>query len=207
MNNGDCISLGDQKGIVSGNTVISCSIGCKSCTLGVNNIVICTSPEDGYSLVNGVPVKCDSKCKTCSPGNPSICRSCFSGFALQDGQICVVCGDSNALTCADTNKDFSLSCKFGYSTKAAPGKCNTCPKNCLKCDIADVGKCDASGCDTGYTLDETQQCVNCFNNCPFCDKNDPRICLRCDNNRYLSNSVCLKCSNNCKTCNSATDCI
>ena len=193
--------------MVRGTTVISCSVGCKSCTLGTDDIVICTIAEDGYANVNGVPVKCDSSCRGCSTGNPLFCRSCFTGFALENGQTCVICSDRNALTCAPTNKVFSLTCQSGYTTRATPGVCARCIGNCLKCDMSELGKCDLGGCETGYLVDETSKCVNCFNNCPFCDPNDPRICLRCDVGRYLSNFICLQCATNCIVCTSATVCI
>lgn len=97
-------------------------------------------------------IKCHTSCKSCSTGNPENCRSCFDGTALE-GQKCKKCKDENALTCASTNIEFSLTCQRGYSTKSTPGKCTKCGNKCLKCDIADTGKCDPNSCDSGYTLD------------------------------------------------------
>ena len=68
-------------GVDNGANVVLCSTGCSSCYL-MTSTTICSKVEDGHALVNGIPIKCDSLCRTCSNSNPSICTSCYSGFAI-----------------------------------------------------------------------------------------------------------------------------
>ena len=154
-------------------------------------------------------LKCDPSCKSCSGTTLSDCLSCYQGTTLQGNQ-CISCTDSNALSCLPFNLAFSTSCIQGYTAAfhSTGGTCQACALNCKKCDQNGPGKCDSSWCFEGFVqLAGTTNCTACFGGCASCNSNDLSVCTSCGVGQYVSNGICSSCGNNCVTCSSGSICV
>ena len=198
--------------IDSTGAAFTCDPGCDSCSIGVNNILVCNIVTAGYSQAQGSIIRCDPSCKTCS-NTPTTCLSCFPGTSLNGGS-CVACSDIYATSCSSTDTAFSLNCKSGYiavlTTSVTPSTsvCTACGLNCNKCDINGAGNCDPGQCQTGYVQQTgLTNCTLCFNGCPQCDPDNLMTCLSCGISRYSDTTgQCLSCSTGCKSCTNSTVC-
>jgi len=199
-----------------GSTVVLCEAGCQACVSSSSSTTgtICTLPENGYSILGGVVLKCHPNCLTCASYLISVCTSCYLGSVLRSG-TCVSCSDPNALTCSPLNVAYSLTCKVGYTGGASStsvvttgGTCQACSAYCRSCFANGPGQCDANGCIKGTVqLTGTTNCTKCFNGCITCSAADPNNCLDCGNNKYLTtSSICASCPTGCRTCTSASSC-
>jgi hypothetical protein len=212
QNNGTCLSVGEgiSTAIVN-QQIVPCDPGCSICVFSTSNQIFCIVASEGYSISEGIAIKCTSStCLTCVTGAPA-CTSCFSGSVLIGGS-CRPCTDPNATLCLSTNLNYSTSCASKYSAASsntyAGGYCLPCAINCLKCDINGPGNCDYSQCIRGYVqITGTLNCTACFNSCPVCDPTNLNACLECGSNRYTDTSgPCKSCPVGCQACTSATVC-
>lgn len=149
---------------------------------------------DGYAIYGGIITKCSPNCLTCSPQDPTICRSCYRRLILVGGN-CLRCTGFQARTCNLRNRNYSTSCLTGYTVVSTPGICTACSENCARCFLNGAGKCDPGRCINGYVYNAQQKsCASCFNNCPVCDPDDLSICLSCGSRRYKNHlNICVPC--------------
>lgn len=192
-----------------------CEPGCDACVgSGTNSAsTTCTLAADGYSIVEGIVIKCDPKCKSCLSYLFTVCTECYLGFVLRGG-TCFPCSDANALTCSPLNVNYALTCKDGYtggtyasSANSTGGVCQACASFCKTCLNNGPGQCDSNGCISGTVqIIGTTNCTKCFSGCVKCSTSDPNSCLDCGERRYLNGTACESCPTGCKTCTSNTTC-
>lgn len=133
-----------------------CPQGCINCS----SASICRSCRAGYRLINNVCFQtCTYPCLDCSPYNPRICSSCFSGYALSEDYTCL----SN-IGC-NQNSNCQI-CPVGYYLDIATLTCIACKlqQNCIKCETQ-ATKCAI--CVEGYYVFENK-CLPCISNCVKC---------------------------------------
>ena len=81
---------------------------------------------------------CGHHCKTCVPGNPTACTSCFKGYFLKDHE-CVS----------------KFECQPRYYVNTTTEKCEFCPASCSFCETADV----CTTCFLNYYLTADKKCL------------------------------------------------
>jgi hypothetical protein len=213
---GTCISAGTGQAVAIGpnNTFYDCPYGCAACLFSAANTIVCTTAEDGYSIVGGVIIVCDSSCKACSGNSSTSCTACYSSLVLVGGS-CKTCADPHAITCLPGNPAYSLTCTEGFTAAFVTlgnttigGVCVACADNCIQCDASGPGKCDKGKCSVGFVkIVGTQNCTACLGGCPSCSCYNPGQCLSCLDGQYWdsSSSKCQPCDSSCKTCTSSSN--
>jgi len=170
-----------------------CIPGCKKC----HNSVTCVECDDDHVYLNG-------KCPV----------SCGKGYRLEKKR-CVKCQVEHCEEC-NTSKQVCEKCekpRFLYNNhchhhcpkgtfKTSHHTCETCPKNCNKCENA----YSCIHCKRDYVLEGTNcvkecksgeievrgKCVQCKNrNCDKCDKVDGK-CIRCPLGKILFRGDCIR---------------
>jgi hypothetical protein len=184
---------------------------CESCLLGG----ICESCFKGYSMHNGLCVKCPEGCETCK-NSPTECDKgvCQLGFVFfQDPTIstkyfCVECA-TGCMSCNLADLTDCTQCNEGFyglrdsDTNALT--CAACMSFCRACTSGNT--CDR--CQTGYKLnaDKTKCVENCDDSCKTCSDDDKNFCTGCYSGSNLSDGKCvadLSC-NAAKTCTTCGD--
>eukprot|EP00920_Eleutheroschizon_duboscqi_P030552 GHVT01073912.1.p1 GENE.GHVT01073912.1~~GHVT01073912.1.p1 ORF type:complete len:410 (-),score=14.76 GHVT01073912.1:442-1671(-) len=100
-------------------------------------------------------------------------------------KVCKNCTSNVCATCATKDSSACLSC-YAPLMANSTGHCvaGACAAHCTTCATNGSGKCDATGCHTGYIFNSTSMtCHNCTEmlpNCETCNTNfDPPLCTQC----------------------------
>jgi len=141
-----------------------------------------------YDGGNGVCMRCDPSCRTCF-GSADNCKSCqlASKRPYLFGSSCIE------------------ECPFNYGAKS--GVCHKCESPCKSCGIGptvcqscdgtnglslNLGPTCVGSCPSGYITNlATGDCEGCGAGCVNCDKEDQRICLKCESKLKLLKGVCI----------------
>ena len=174
------------------------------------------SSEEGYRLdENSKCVKCDDflpKCKKChfngDDATKPECDECIEGYYVNSEKNCSSCNKINieggyCYSCSTTDSYLNPDNCYCNPGKILNGSsCISCPDNCDKCEYnKDTSSYKCLRCDTGYFLDQDQQCIKCeITGCKYCDLDENRnqICLYCETNKIISEGK--KCSDSLSYC-------
>ncbi|KAH0569548.1 Cysteine-rich membrane protein 2 [Spironucleus salmonicida] len=200
----------------------SCSNNCTACT----SSSVCTTCDDGFSLINNKCVACTESqatactckaaknCQTCNSSEMGKCKTCIGNFDVNDGTPCQNClvgffkgGDSGTDTCT--------ACDGKCATCTALNTCQTCKdgnvltnSTCVPCSTNQMTACkcqNAKNCSTCET--DTSKCKTCINNF---DPSGDTPCDKCVAGFFKDakdgNDTCTACSENCTTCSSSSAC-
>ncbi|CAG9319787.1 unnamed protein product [Blepharisma stoltei] len=189
-----CISCYDHYYMDPDGECLPCDMYCEKC-----NATSCIKCYDRYFLNEfSYCTNCLSAFPYCQECDISGCQVCYAGYHLDsngnDGFAnCTRCS-STFQHCDTCDKSGCQVCLNGYYV-APDGKCNTCDKNCLECNI--LRQCIR--CDSLFYLDSNYKCQPCSSNCTYCDQ---RGCGSCQRGYYLDfdNFVCSKCPDHCQDC-------
>ncbi|KAL4489343.1 hypothetical protein ABPG72_018998 [Tetrahymena utriculariae] len=193
---------------ISTNTChLLCPIGCKECN-NPNDSSSCISCIDGYYLMNGQCLLCQSPCTTCQ-NDAKNCLSCIKYYKLitdtQTSYCSPVC-DISCQTCtAPNNFRQCTSCIEGYYL--FQNSCLSCNFPCQSCQGTST---NCLSCVQWHNFDPTNntcklicpiECTSCF------DSSSKTICQGCVDGYYLIDGVCKQCQFPCKNCLNSFNCL
>lgn len=205
---------------------VPCKDNCSLCHSNKD----CDKCEKGFFMYKGVCIiKCADKTVADEKFN---CLDCKDPFCKNcDGNDTTKC-----INCLDNNFLYKNKCYPSCPVKTYPSPNNRCfdcdercaecktAKECTKCEIGfiltktlDGAICTTSTCINGQvavngTCDPTG-CVD--NNCNYCHRSHPNICITCKDNYFLKDNFCVNpcqpgfygyqkkcqpCATNCKQC-------
>ena len=224
--NGNCILCPSECSTCLNETICtSCKIGfylsdsqCSSCA---DYVYACADADTSlkciqkYYLDNSDCSKCvDEECGWCS--GTGGCYECVEGSYLNSYE-CFSCVDLNCAVCNQTDCFECLNGFYLYS-----GECKSCSTGCSSCQGTD--SCEV--CENGYYLNDGASCVECPENCGFCNSFQ---CIQCESGYIIdANGICKICNSQkclcsdgyynsgdyqcepcpfeCKTCSNSTFC-
>lgn len=113
---------------------------------------------------------------------------------------------SSIITCAPnckycTSDDTCDTCQEGYVLTSLQ-TCAACADNCVSCDNAGAGRCDA--CKRGFVL-SWYSCYPCGPHCVNCDNAGRDSCDECEDGYMEERSRCLECTKNCRKCHDTSE--
>ena len=211
---------------------VACGGNCDSTNYETTRNVLCEKNgcKEGFYNLNGICFNCSvssTGCKKCVYNEEGFkCLECSDKYKLDSDGLC--------RSCWYYSHNYCNKCAFNFSLDNAPNYCEECNlgyyldiddnRYCKKCkeqieidngycricsDFEDDYEPGPCWCNKYYTQKSHSNCVQCPDNCPYCEYNhqtNKAECLDCDSGYTLnSEKTCTYCGEGCEQCTLSED--
>ncbi|ELP91924.1 protein serine/threonine kinase, putative [Entamoeba invadens IP1] len=219
---GICVQCQEPYTLYSSKECRKCEGNVEGCDVCSTMLYGCSVCQDTYFLRNSNCTKCtEIFCEDCDKVTGQ-CRTCMSGYFLNDYKQCELCTTKDhCFTCSLTSNQCNVCDKDYYPNgkgcsscasqncnvcDSTTGRCSLCTSNyyiqsgkCVPCSEKHCASCTQDGycvgsCDYGYTMTLDNQCVLCRNitGCSKCSQTEYQ-CNECLSGYFMKDNICVSC--------------